>query len=185
MFWHTSSYFHLLCGKKNKTNDSDLKRVLLVVLQSIIQQHAQRHDTAVKFAILRCPVGVYEDGGLVREDVASLSSLAVKLLLTFPFLLLRVRYTSDKRLQTIKRAKPILSEWDATIISSYDCFHLAGDSPQPGIRGKGYKAQTSFPFYKAWHPEVQCIFLYILLVSFVLIPFRCWLQSKTPHVPLT
>lgn len=69
--------------------------MLLVVLKSVIQQHTQRHDAAVKFAILGCPVGVYEDGGLVGEDVASLSSLAVKLLLTFPFLLLRVTYTSD------------------------------------------------------------------------------------------
>lgn len=63
--------------------------MLLVVLKPVVQQHTQRHDTAVKFAILSCPVGVYDDGGFIREDVAPFSPLALKLLLPLPFLLLR------------------------------------------------------------------------------------------------
>lgn len=63
--------------------------MLLVVLQSVIQQHAQRHDAAVEFAVLCRPVGVDEDGGLIGEDVASLSPLPIKLVLALPFLLLR------------------------------------------------------------------------------------------------
>lgn len=69
-------------------SDSDLKRMLLVILQSVVQQHAQGHDTAVKFAIFGSPVGVNENGGLIREDVSSFSPLALNLLLPFPFLLL-------------------------------------------------------------------------------------------------
>lgn len=53
--------------------------MFLIVFQSIVQQHAQRHDTAVKFSILGGPVWVYEDGGLIREDVAPFSALAFKL----------------------------------------------------------------------------------------------------------
>lgn len=66
-----------------------LKRMLFVVFQSVVQQHAQGHNTAVKFAVLGCPVGVYDDGGLIREDVASFSPLAFKLLLPLPLFLLR------------------------------------------------------------------------------------------------
>lgn len=69
-------------------SNSDLKRVLLVVLQSVVQQHTQGHDTTVKFAILGCPVGMYDDGRLIREDVAPFSPLTLKLLLSLPFLLL-------------------------------------------------------------------------------------------------
>lgn len=83
------------------TRNSNLKRVLLVVLQSVVQQHAQGHDTAVKFAILGCPVGMYNDGRLIREDVAPFSPLALKLLLPLLFLLLTEKNISIKRvLQT-------------------------------------------------------------------------------------
>lgn len=63
--------------------------MLLVILQSVVQQHAQGHDTAVEFAIFGGPVGVNENGGLIREDVTSFSPLALNLLLPFPFLLLK------------------------------------------------------------------------------------------------
>lgn len=62
--------------------------MLLVVLQPVVQQHAQRHDAAVELAVLGGPVWVYEDGGLIGEDVPPFSALALKLLLSPPFLLL-------------------------------------------------------------------------------------------------
>ncbi len=80
---------------------SHLKGVLLVVFQSVVQQHTQGHDTAVKFAILGGPVGVYDDGGLIGEDVAPLSPLALNLFLPLPFLLLSEKNASVRRaLQT-------------------------------------------------------------------------------------
>lgn len=72
----------------------DLERVLLVVLQPVVQQHTQRHDAAVELAVLGRPVRVDEDGGLVGEDVASLPPLALHLLLPFPLLLLAKRRTA-------------------------------------------------------------------------------------------
>lgn len=75
-------------------SDSNLKRVLLVILQSVVQQHTQGHDTAVEFAIFGGPVGVDENGGLIREDVTSFSPLALNLLLPFPFLLLKEAHFS-------------------------------------------------------------------------------------------
>lgn len=80
----TVDFFHL----QTLSSNSHLKRVLLVVFQSVVQQHAQGHDAAVKFAVLGRPVGVHDDGGLIREDVASFSPLALHLLLPLPFLLL-------------------------------------------------------------------------------------------------
>lgn len=75
--------------------NSHLKGVLLVVLQPVVQQHAQRHDAAVKLAVLGRPVGVNDDGGLIREDVAPLSPLALKLFLPLPFLLLTKENTDE------------------------------------------------------------------------------------------
>lgn len=75
---------------------SHLKRVLLVVLQPVVQQHTQRHDAAVKFAIFGCPVGVYEDGGFIGEDVASFSPLALKLLLSLSLFFLIGKNTQLK-----------------------------------------------------------------------------------------
>jgi len=69
--------------------------VLLVVFQSVVQQHTQRHDTAIKFAILGGPVWAYDDGWLIREDVALFSPLALKLLLLLLFLLLTEKNTSN------------------------------------------------------------------------------------------
>lgn len=66
----------------------DLEGVLLVVLKPVVQQHTQRHDAAVKLAVLGGPVWVDEDGGLVGEDVASLAPLPLRLLLPFPLFLL-------------------------------------------------------------------------------------------------
>lgn len=71
--------------------------MLLVVLQSVVKQHTQGHDTAVKFAILGSPVGVYDDGRLIREDVPPFSPLTLKLLLSLPLLLLTEEKTSVKR----------------------------------------------------------------------------------------
>lgn len=62
--------------------------MLLVVFQSVVQQHAQRHDAAVKFAVLGGPVGVHDDGGLIGEDVAPFSALPLQLLQLLLFLLL-------------------------------------------------------------------------------------------------
>ncbi|KAG7216354.1 hypothetical protein INR49_021759 [Caranx melampygus] len=62
--------------------------------KSVVQEYAQGHDTAVKFAILGCPVRVYNDGGLVREDVTPLPPLAFKLLQPLPFFLLTENSTS-------------------------------------------------------------------------------------------
>lgn len=66
----------------------DLKRVLLVILQPVVQQNAQRHYAAVELAVLGRPVWVDEDGGLVGEDVSPLPPLPLHLLLPFPLLLL-------------------------------------------------------------------------------------------------
>lgn len=89
---------------------SRLKRVLLVVFQSVVQQHTQGHDTAVKFAILGCPVGVYKDGGLIREDVAPFSPLALNLLLPLPFLLLTEKNASVRRALQMKFQIHLISE---------------------------------------------------------------------------
>lgn len=62
--------------------------MLLVVFESVVQQHAQRHHTAVELAVLGGPVGLDQDGGLIGEDVASFSPLALQLLLLLPLLLL-------------------------------------------------------------------------------------------------
>lgn len=67
---------------------SHLEGVFLVVLQSVVQQHAQRHDAAVKLSVLGRPVGVNYDGRLVWQDVPLLSALALQLLLLLPLLLL-------------------------------------------------------------------------------------------------
>lgn len=75
---------------------SHLKRVLLVVFHSVVQQHAQRHDAAVKFTVLGSPVGVNEDGGLFREDVASFSPLPFDLFHFFPFVFLKEADTPDE-----------------------------------------------------------------------------------------
>lgn len=71
--------------------------MLLVVLQSVVQQHTQGHYTAVKLAVLGGPVWVHDDGGLIRENVASLSPLALKLLLLFLLLLLTEKNNSVRR----------------------------------------------------------------------------------------
>ena len=81
---------------------SYLKRMFFVVFQSVVQQHTQGHDTAVKLAILGCPVGVYEDGGLVREDVAPFSPLALKLFLPLPFLFLTEKNSSVRGILQVK-----------------------------------------------------------------------------------
>lgn len=70
---------------------SHLEGVFLVVLQSVVQQHAQRHDAAVKLPALGRPVGVNDDGGLVWQDVPLLSALTLQLLLLLPLLLLMDR----------------------------------------------------------------------------------------------
>lgn len=68
----------------------NLKGVLFVVLQPVVQQHTQRHDAAVKFAILGCPVGVNDDCGLIWENVTPFPTLTLQLLLTLTFLFLKV-----------------------------------------------------------------------------------------------
>lgn len=63
--------------------------MFFIVFQSVVQKHAQGHDAAVKLATLGCPVGVHDDGRLIRQDVAPLPPLTLQLLLPFPLLLLK------------------------------------------------------------------------------------------------
>lgn len=62
--------------------------MLLVVLQSVVQQHTEGHDAAVKFAIFGSPVGVHQDGGIIGKDVAPFSPLTLKLFLLLFFIIL-------------------------------------------------------------------------------------------------
>lgn len=68
---------------------SNLKGMLFIILQPVVQQYTQRHDAAVKFAILGCPVGVNNDCRLIWENVAPFSTLTFQLLLTLTLLFLK------------------------------------------------------------------------------------------------
>lgn len=68
---------------------SNLKGMLLIVLQPVVQQHTQRHDAAVKLAVLGCPVWVNNDGGLIREHITPLPTLPLKFFLALTLLILR------------------------------------------------------------------------------------------------
>lgn len=72
----------------------NLKGVLFIVLQPVVQQYAQRHDAAVKFAVLGGPVGVNNDCGLIWENVTPFPTLTLQLLLPLTFLFLKFAQTS-------------------------------------------------------------------------------------------
>ncbi len=104
----TVDFIDLVCNtaqSKYCDQNSHFKGVLLVVLQPVVQQHTQGHDTTVKFAVLCCPVGVNDDGWFIRENVAPFSPLALKFLLPLPFLLLREKITSVRRASQRKLLK--------------------------------------------------------------------------------
>lgn len=73
-------------------SDPHLKGVLFIILQSVVQQHTQGHDAAVKFAVLGSPVGMDNNGGLIWQNIASLPALAFLLLLPLSFLFLKGRF---------------------------------------------------------------------------------------------
>lgn len=68
--------------------------MLFIVLQSVIQQHTQWHDTAVKFAILGSQVWVNENSWLIWQNITSLPALTLLLLLALSFLLLKTKIPS-------------------------------------------------------------------------------------------
>lgn len=70
-------------------SDPHLKGVLFIILQSVVQQHTQGHDAAVKFAVLGSPVGMDNNGGLIWQNITSLPALAFLLLLPLSFLFLK------------------------------------------------------------------------------------------------
>lgn len=67
--------------------------MLFVVLRTVVKQHRQRHDGAVKLARLGGGVGVDDDGGSVRQGVALLQLLPLLLLLPLQLLLLQCTRT--------------------------------------------------------------------------------------------
>ncbi len=75
-------------------SDPHLKGVLFIILQSVVQQHTQGHDAAVKFAVLGSPVGMDNNGGLIWQNITSLPALAFLLFLPLSFLFLKGIFVS-------------------------------------------------------------------------------------------
>lgn len=69
-------------------SDPHLKGVLFIILESVVQQHTQGHDAAVEFAVLGSPVGMDDNGGLIWQNITSLSALTFLLLLPLSLLFL-------------------------------------------------------------------------------------------------